>query len=89
MAKSPEDRYQSAGEMLADLEAVAATLSGATRIDLPSQSGSARSRRPRLDDGDSTGGHRGVMDRRGSAARRCSCWCLRFGGRGKGRTMPH
>jgi eukaryotic-like serine/threonine-protein kinase len=39
MAKTPEERYQSAGEMLADLEAVAATLSGATRIDLPSQSG--------------------------------------------------
>ncbi|HEV2971796.1 MAG TPA: ABC transporter substrate-binding protein [Pirellulales bacterium] len=39
MAKSPADRYQSAGEMLADLQAVAATLSGATRIELPSQSG--------------------------------------------------
>ncbi|HEV3417793.1 MAG TPA: ABC transporter substrate-binding protein, partial [Pirellulales bacterium] len=42
MAKSPADRYQSAGEMLADLQAVAATLSGATRIDLPSQSGTRR-----------------------------------------------
>lgn len=39
MAKSPTDRYQSAGEMLADLQAVAATLSGEVRIDLPSQSG--------------------------------------------------
>ena len=46
MAKSPEERYQSAGQMLADLEAVAATLSGATRIDLPSQSGARPS--PRL-----------------------------------------
>src|SRR5258706_10952000 len=48
MAKAPEDRYQSAGEMLADLEAVAATLSGATRIDLPSQSGTRPA--PRLAD---------------------------------------
>lgn len=39
MAKSPADRYQTAGEMLADLEAVAAKLSGPVRIDLPSQSG--------------------------------------------------
>jgi eukaryotic-like serine/threonine-protein kinase len=42
MAKSPADRYQSAGEMLADLQAVAATLSGATRIELPGQSGARR-----------------------------------------------
>jgi eukaryotic-like serine/threonine-protein kinase len=42
MAKSPADRYQSASEMLADLQAVAATLSGATQIDLPSQSGARR-----------------------------------------------
>jgi serine/threonine protein kinase len=42
MAKSPADRYQSAGEMLADLQAVAATLSGASQIDLPSQSGARR-----------------------------------------------
>lgn len=40
MAKAPTDRYQSPFEMLADLEAVSATLSGAVRIDLPSQSGS-------------------------------------------------
>jgi serine/threonine protein kinase len=39
MAKAPADRYQTAGEMLADLEAVAAKLSGPVRIDLPSQSG--------------------------------------------------
>jgi urea transport system substrate-binding protein len=38
-AKRPEDRYQSAQEMLADLEAVYATLSGAREIVLPSQSG--------------------------------------------------
>ncbi|HVW37610.1 MAG TPA: transporter substrate-binding protein, partial [Pirellulales bacterium] len=39
MAKSPDDRYQSAQEMLADLQAVAATLSGQSHIALPSQSG--------------------------------------------------
>jgi ABC-type branched-subunit amino acid transport system substrate-binding protein len=39
MAKSPDDRYQSVGEMLVDLQAVAATLSGAIQIDLPSKSG--------------------------------------------------
>lgn len=39
MAKSPEDRYQSASEMLADLQAVAAALSGQSHIALPSQSG--------------------------------------------------
>jgi urea transport system substrate-binding protein len=38
-AKRPEDRYQTAEEMLADLNAVIATLSGATTIALPSQSG--------------------------------------------------
>jgi urea transport system substrate-binding protein len=38
-AKRPEDRYQSAEEMLADVEAVYATLSGAAGIALPSQSG--------------------------------------------------
>ena len=42
MAKSPSDRYQSAEKMLADLQAVAATLSGATCIELPSQSGVRR-----------------------------------------------
>jgi urea transport system substrate-binding protein len=38
-AKRLEDRYQSANEMLADLNAVIATLSGATEIALPSRSG--------------------------------------------------
>jgi urea transport system substrate-binding protein len=42
MAKAPADRYQSADEMLADLRAVAATLSGQTPIELPSGSGSMR-----------------------------------------------
>ena len=36
MAKAPEARYPSAGDMLADLEAVAAALTGQTKIDLPS-----------------------------------------------------
>ena len=40
MAKAPAERYQSTNEMLADLQAVAATLSGQTRIALPSESGS-------------------------------------------------
>lgn len=39
MAKRPEDRYQSAREMLADLQAVIATLSGEVSIELPSESG--------------------------------------------------
>jgi urea transport system substrate-binding protein len=39
MAKSPADRYQSAADMLADLQAVAATLSGQGYIVLPSESG--------------------------------------------------
>jgi urea transport system substrate-binding protein len=39
MAKAPAERYQSTSEMLADLQAVAATLSGQTRIALPSESG--------------------------------------------------
>ncbi|REK08624.1 MAG: serine/threonine protein kinase [Planctomycetota bacterium] len=38
-AKNPDDRYQSADEMLADLNAVIATLSGTSEIRLPSQSG--------------------------------------------------
>ena len=41
MAKSPEDRYQRAADMLADLEAVAATLSG-EGIALPSQPAGTR-----------------------------------------------
>jgi ABC-type branched-subunit amino acid transport system substrate-binding protein len=43
MAKLPDDRYQSASEMLADLEAVASTLSGPININLPSQTGVRRS----------------------------------------------
>jgi serine/threonine protein kinase len=39
MAKAPDDRYQSTGEMLADLQAMVATLSRLTRIVLPSESG--------------------------------------------------
>jgi urea transport system substrate-binding protein len=39
MAKQPEDRYQSAEAMLADLNAVTATLSATAQIALPSQSG--------------------------------------------------
>jgi urea transport system substrate-binding protein len=37
MAKAPADRYPSIAEMLADLQAVAATLSGQARIALPSE----------------------------------------------------
>lgn len=39
MAKAPEDRYQTAKAMLADLEMVAAGLSGQTLATLPSESG--------------------------------------------------
>ncbi len=39
MAKAPADRYQSTTEMLADLQAVLATMSGQIRIALPSESG--------------------------------------------------
>jgi urea transport system substrate-binding protein len=39
MAKVPGERYQSAAEMIADLEAVIASLSGQTRVPLPSASG--------------------------------------------------
>ena len=39
MAKTTSDRYQSAAEMLADLQAVVAALSGQTQILLPSESG--------------------------------------------------
>jgi ABC-type branched-subunit amino acid transport system substrate-binding protein len=38
MAKAPADRYQSTADMLADLQALAAALSGQTRIALPSDS---------------------------------------------------
>ncbi|HYV34135.1 MAG TPA: serine/threonine-protein kinase, partial [Gemmataceae bacterium] len=39
MAKAPADRYQSANEMLADLQVVSATLSGQMQITLPSETG--------------------------------------------------
>jgi urea transport system substrate-binding protein len=39
MAKAPAERYQGASEMLADLQALAATLSGHRPIILPSESG--------------------------------------------------
>jgi urea transport system substrate-binding protein len=44
MAKAPADRYQTADEMLVDLQAVAATLSGQTPITLPSESGTHAAR---------------------------------------------
>jgi urea transport system substrate-binding protein len=44
MAKAPADRYQSADEMRADLEAVAATLSGQNPIALPSDTGTIHAR---------------------------------------------
>jgi ABC-type branched-subunit amino acid transport system substrate-binding protein/tRNA A-37 threonylcarbamoyl transferase component Bud32 len=44
MAKAPTDRYQSTAEMLADLQAVLAALSGQTRIDLPSDSATVAAR---------------------------------------------
>jgi urea transport system substrate-binding protein len=47
-AKAPADRYPSADAMIADLQAVAATLSGQTPILLPSQSGAPTSGRRRL-----------------------------------------
>jgi urea transport system substrate-binding protein len=45
MAKAPAERYQSAGEMLTDLQAVAATLSGQAPIALPSESGTVPAKR--------------------------------------------
>ncbi|MCC9641858.1 transporter substrate-binding protein [Rhodopirellula sp. JC740] len=39
MAKDPSDRYQTVEEMLRDLQAVVAALSGEAQIELPSQSG--------------------------------------------------
>jgi len=42
MAKSPEDRYQSVGEILVDLEVMAGTLSGQTLAALPSETGIRR-----------------------------------------------
>ena len=75
--------------MLADLQAVAATLSGATRIELPSQSGVRRS--APANGRDEPGGARQAIsaapDRRWSVCRRIAGgrrW--RFGDRGKRRT---
>ena len=50
MAKKPEHRYQHAREMLQDLDAIAAMLSGSVRFALPSQSGvkAASSRASRI-----------------------------------------
>jgi ABC-type branched-subunit amino acid transport system substrate-binding protein/tRNA A-37 threonylcarbamoyl transferase component Bud32 len=44
MTKAPADRYQSTAEMLADLQAVHAALSGQARIDLPSDSATVAAR---------------------------------------------
>ena len=44
MAKASVDRYQSTAEMLADLQAVLAALSGQTKIDLPSDSATVAAR---------------------------------------------
>lgn len=46
MAKAPADRYQSTAEMLADLQAVAAAISGQTPIGLPSDSATHRTAGP-------------------------------------------
>lgn len=40
MAKSPDDRYQSVNEMIVDLQALFATMSGQAHMVLPSESGS-------------------------------------------------
>jgi urea transport system substrate-binding protein len=45
MAKAPAERYPSAADMLADLQAVAATLSGQIQIALPSETGTVRALR--------------------------------------------
>lgn len=45
-AKHPDERYQSAAEMLADLEAVIAALSGHAHIPLPSESGQYAAKPP-------------------------------------------
>jgi urea transport system substrate-binding protein len=58
MAKAPAERYQSAGEMLADLQAVAAALSGQTPIALPSASGTIPTTRPAAPSGPAAPGRR-------------------------------
>lgn len=65
MAKSPEERYQTVGEMLADLECVAATLSGATMISLPSQSGASHRAGESAHPGTASGTVPSVPPRRG------------------------
>ena len=86
MAKSPADRYQSAGEMLADLQAVAATLSGQT-MDRPAQPDGVQARRPRPAQAAAPPRRRRAVAAGGlgASARRCSCWRLFSGGRGRNR----
>jgi urea transport system substrate-binding protein len=61
MAKAPAERYQSTGEMLADLQAVAATLSGQTPIALPSASGTVPATRPAAPSGPAASGGRRIF----------------------------
>ena len=46
MAKKPEHRYQSAREMLQDLDAIQGLLSGSVRLTLPSESGRSMTATP-------------------------------------------
>jgi urea transport system substrate-binding protein len=72
MAKKPEHRYQSAREMLQDLEAIAGMLSGSSRITLPPGSGlsAAGSRASRIGTFDgATGSGRGGAATRGRRLR--------------------
>ncbi|HEX2465593.1 MAG TPA: transporter substrate-binding protein [Thermoanaerobaculia bacterium] len=54
MAKKPEHRYQSAREMLQDLDAIGGMLSGAVRLGLPSQLGEVTTTTPRSRSGSVT-----------------------------------
>jgi urea transport system substrate-binding protein len=67
MAKKPEHRYQSAREMLQDLEAICAMLSGSSRIALPSESAVANLAPgpTRVDASTGSQGHPGVPARTG------------------------